>query len=49
MIPSSDVNGMELSHMISNMKENRMGYTKTNSERAKEARHFYHIIGNPTT
>ena len=36
MRPSSNVNGMELSHMIYTMKENRMGYTQKNRNVLKE-------------
>ena len=49
MIPSNDVNGMELIHTISTVKDNIMGYTQRKFECSKEERRIYHIIRNPTT
>ena len=48
MIPSRNVNGMEISHTISAVKDNRKGYTQQQFEPAKEARQIYHIIFHPT-
>ena len=47
MSPSSNVNGMELSHMISTVKYNIMGYTQRQFERDKQSRRLYNIIENP--
>ena len=48
MIPSRNVNGMELSNIKSTVKENRKSYTQHQFERAKESTRCYHIIGNQT-
>jgi hypothetical protein len=36
------------SHLIETVKENRVGYTQRQYERAKRARKLYHIVGTPT-
>jgi hypothetical protein len=36
------------SNLINTVTENRKGYTLRQSERAKEARKLYHIVGTPT-
>jgi hypothetical protein len=36
------------SHLIETVKENRVGYTQRQFERAKRARELYHIVGTPT-
>ena len=46
--PSSGVSGMELIHMIYNVRYNCKSNRQKQFERAKEARLIYHIIGNTT-
>ena len=48
-IPSRNVNGMELVHMISTVKYEIMGYTKRQYEHTEVARRIYGNIGNPIT
>ena len=49
MIPSKNVNGIELIRMVSTVKENRMGYIQQKCKCFKSAIRLYHIIGNTTT
>ena len=49
MIPSNNVNGMEPGHMISIVKDKKMGYTQWKIKRAKSVRQIHHIIINTTT
>ena len=45
MIPPNNVNGMDIIHTISTIKQNKMGYT----QRAKAGRRLYQFIDNSTT
>jgi hypothetical protein len=44
----SDSGGVRSNNLIATVRENRMGYSQKQFERAKRARRLYHIVGCPT-
>ena len=47
--PRRKSSNTKMNHMVSTVKENRLGYTQREFDNAKRARKLYHILGCPST
>jgi hypothetical protein len=45
---SNNMTPLDLTNMVTTVKENKMGFTQKQYENAKKARRLYHIVGCPT-